>query len=463
MGEQRAAGVREKLHALAARIGNPLDWPMTGKCALLAGINVVFYAGNAAQLQSLGAEPALAPFLDSAFVRTHAAGLWLVCLGWAVIFVAGLALRKSRPDSNALVYSTVALYCVDNALAVYFVGPFTSPMVMLLFGAPLIAFVLFEQRAAFTGVAIVYAILIATIVAERMDLIPYAPLLRYPPYENGRPMDQWAAAMSGQIFGLLTLNVLLIAYIIAQWRDRETKLAAAYKELRETQEQLVRSESLASIGSLVTGAAHELRNPLGSSGAMLQSLAEDLQSADVIPAQAQREDALETLKFARQGHARAQAIVERLYKLSDLLDLSGTRVPVSRVAEYLRGKYAQIKLETILTESDPEMPERALRTIADNLIANALASEPEASVRVRAEVSGGRLLLEVADQGKGISAEHQAEVFRPFFTLEKAGAGHGVGLGLYVVHQLVSRLSGEVDLTSEPGRGTSVRVSLPLV
>ena len=235
---------KRRWRELATRVGNPLDWSMSGKCALLAGINLLLYAGNASQLQRFGEDPTLAPFLDPVFVRSHATGLWLVCLGWAVILGAGIALRQRRPDSKALVYSTVMLYCVDNALAVYFVGPFTSPMVMLLFGAPLIAFVLFEQRVAFTGVAITYVVLAATIIAERAGVIPYAPLLGMPPYEGGRPMDQWAAAMSGQIFGLLTINVLIIAYIIAQWRDRETKLAAAYVELRETQEQLVRATAM---------------------------------------------------------------------------------------------------------------------------------------------------------------------------------------------------------------------------
>ena len=343
MGSGEVAGL-SGWRAAARRIGNPLDWPTTGKCALLGAINMLLYAGNAGQLQRFSADPTLAPFLDPAFLKVHVVGLWAVCAGWGVILLAGIALRKSRPDSRALMYSTVALYCIDNTLAVYVVGPFTSPMVMLIFGAPLIAFVLFEQRVAFTGVAVVYLVLGSTILAERAGWIPYAPLLAYPPYENGRPMDQWAAAMGMQIFALLTLNILLVAYIVAQWRDREEKLAQAYTDLHETQAQLVRAESLASIGSLVTGAAHELRNPLGSSGAMLQSLAEDLENPAIVPDEEHRSDAKQTLAFARQGQARAQAIVDRLYDLSEQLDGSDASVPLSRVIEYLRTRYSDVEL-----------------------------------------------------------------------------------------------------------------------
>lgn len=448
--------------ATAQRIGNPLDWPTTGKCALLGAINMLLYAGNAGQLQKFSADPTLAPFLDPAFLKVHVIGLWAVCAGWGVILLAGIALRKSRPESRALMYSTVALYCIDNTLAVYVVGPFTSPMVMLIFGAPLIAFVLFEQRVAFAGVAVVYLVLGSTILAERAGWIPYAPLLAYPPYENGRPMDQWAAAMGMQIFALLTLNILLVAYIVAQWRDRETKLAQAYSDLHDTQAQLVRAESLASIGSLVTGAAHELRNPLGSSSAMLQSLAEDLESPAVIADEEQRSDAMQTLAFARQGQGRAQAIVDRLYDLSEQLGGSDTSVPLSRVMDYLRSRYSEIEFADESCGLDPPVPERACRIVLDNLIANALASGSIAPARVSAVVMQDELCWEVRDEGRGIATGHHAEIFRPFFTGQKAGQGHGVGLGLYLVHQLVTRLSGQIELVSAPGRGTSVRVRLPL-
>ena len=461
MGSGEAAGL-SGWRARARRVGNPLDWPTTGKCALLGAINMLLYAGNAGQLQRFSAEPTLAPFLDPAFLKVHVIGLWAVCAGWGVILLAGITLRNSRPNSRALMYSTVALYCIDNTLAVYVVGPFTSPMVMLIFGAPLIAFVLFEQRVAFAGVAVVYLVLGVTILAERAGWIPYAPLLAYPPYENGRPMDQWAAAMGMQIFALLTLNILLVAYIVTQWRDRETKLAQAYAELRETQAQLVRAESLASIGSLVTGAAHELRNPLGSSGAMLQSLAEDLENPAVVPDEGQRSDAMQTLAYARQGQTRAQAIVDRLYDLSEQLDGSDTPVPLNRVIEYQRTQYPDIELVDESGGLDPPVPERACRIILDNLINNALASESAAAVRVSAAVAPDELCWEVRDEGRGIASEHHAEVFRPFFTGQKAGEGHGVGLGLYLVHQLVTRLNGKIELSSAPGSGTSLSVHLPL-
>jgi two-component system NtrC family sensor kinase len=101
-----------------------------------------------------------------------------------------------------------------------------------------------------------------------------------------------------------------------------------------------------------------------------------------------------------------------------------------------------------------------LNQAISNILANAIqASQSGQAVRVSTRRDGDRFVVEVADHGAGIPAEHLAKVFDPFFTTKPVGSG--TGLGLSIAHQVVAAHDGRIEIDSLPGSGTTVRILLP--
>jgi signal transduction histidine kinase len=109
------------------------------------------------------------------------------------------------------------------------------------------------------------------------------------------------------------------------------------------------------------------------------------------------------------------------------------------------------------------LPEDMLRQILYNLILNAAEASPENGVvRIAAEIAANRLHIAVADQGEGIPEEIGARIFEPFFTTKRTSTAGGAGLGLSICKTLVETINGKIEFTSQPGKGTEFRISLPL-
>jgi signal transduction histidine kinase len=108
-----------------------------------------------------------------------------------------------------------------------------------------------------------------------------------------------------------------------------------------------------------------------------------------------------------------------------------------------------------------DIPKVAL--ILRNLVSNAFKFTDEGTVRVRIRAEDRSLLLIVSDTGMGIAAENLPMIFEMFRQLDSGGSsrGGGVGLGLYIVKQMVQRLNGTVEVESEPGRGSTFRIRIP--
>jgi two-component system phosphate regulon sensor histidine kinase PhoR len=125
-----------------------------------------------------------------------------------------------------------------------------------------------------------------------------------------------------------------------------------------------------------------------------------------------------------------------------------------------------LELRLEVTDESPRIRADAegVRTILDNLVRNALSYTPAGGrVLVRLRSEPGRALLEVEDTGVGIPREHQARVFERFFRVDRARPREqgGTGLGLSIVQDLATRFGAEVELESEPGRGSLFRVRFP--
>ncbi len=233
---------------------------------------------------------------------------------------------------------------------------------------------------------------------------------------------------------------------------------------RRMQERLSQAERLASIGTLASGMAHEINNPLAC---VLSSLAFASEQTAARPDLREVGDALAE---AREAAERVARIVRELQAFSgargerERLDLRGAvKEALALVPEAMRRR-ARVALDldpVPVVEACPQAVPRVLY----HLLANAFQAVPEERAgqgEVRAATStaaDGSAVVEIRDDGRGIPAEHLRHVFDPFFTTSESGKG--AGLGLAVCYGLVSAMAGELEVESAGGKGTVFRLRLP--
>lgn len=254
--------------------------------------------------------------------------------------------------------------------------------------------------------------------------------------------------------------------VAARTRDLEKALI----EKERTQEQLIHSESLAAIGQLVAGIAHELNNPLASVTSLLQVTIEDLTCWDK---QTQPdEDLIDDLKFADNELARAKSIVASLLSLSRQTQTYSEAVNLNIVVkDALRILCNQYKYHAlnIIENYDQNLPDipgnfANLGQVAMNLIQNAIQAADQEPATIFLETHFDKNARQVAfvctDNGPGIPESVRPDIFKPFFTTKTPGKG--TGLGLYLCHEIIRKHGGTLTLENTPGKGAKFLVRLPV-
>lgn len=280
-------------------------------------------------------------------------------------------------------------------------------------------------------------------------------------------------------------------------RQALSALKEAHAELKQAQSQLVQSEKLASLGQMVAGVAHEINNPLsfvsnnvavlqrdqraliglvelyGKGDATLKEHQASLHAeirdfAEQVDLKYTLDNLHELLSRSREGLKRIQQIVKDLRDFarldeSDLheVDLNdGIRSTVNIILGAAKRKQVQLEMELATLPHVTCYPAK-INQVVMNLLANAIdASNPNTKVTVRTRRAGGQVQIEVQDQGSGIPAEIRDRIFDPFFTTKPPG--EGTGLGLSISYGIVQAHNGSITVQSEPGKGTTFTVTLPL-
>jgi signal transduction histidine kinase len=241
-------------------------------------------------------------------------------------------------------------------------------------------------------------------------------------------------------------------------------IAPLRTKLVYSQALLEKQEKLATLGTLAAGIAHEIRNPLTSLKARLYTLEKHLQAVpaarkdtDIISAEISRLERIvqDVLSFARPADPKLETIAADTL----LRDVQGLMTP------NLESRGVQL-----VVESNPALFIRAdsghLKQVLINLARNAAeAIDGEGTVTLRARAAraplGGRetdaVILEVADNGRGIPPEVEKRLFDPFFTTKETGTG----LGLPIAARIVEKHGGMLQYQTRPGHGTTFGVVLP--
>src|SRR5437899_3957521 len=243
-------------------------------------------------------------------------------------------------------------------------------------------------------------------------------------------------------------------------RSQTQKLREALEQLKKAEASLVQSEKMVALGRMIAGVAHELNNPIHFLRGNLALLRRHMSTAgSALPLLADIDESVERLTavtrqlllFGRKQSGDVNAAV----KLAEVVPLA-----VKMVAPQTpKGVRIVQEIDGEVVRANPQ----DLFQVILNIVHNALqAVDPQhGEVRIAASRNGDRVELSVIDNGCGITKENLSRIFDPFFTTKPPGSG--TGLGLSIVQELVAAQHGTVRVESEPGRGTTVAVSLPAV
>jgi signal transduction histidine kinase len=257
----------------------------------------------------------------------------------------------------------------------------------------------------------------------------------------------------------------------AELEQANTRLADSLQQLQATQAKLLFADRLASMGQLAAGVGHEINNPLTYVLTNLNFVREELRHPGPSSEQ-ERQQLLEAVEEAREGAERVRVIVQDLKTLSRPDDESSVPVDVPTVVRSAAKMAShEIHLRARLVEDCQDVPPvqgnpARLVQVLLNLLINAAHAIPEGQVaeneiRVVARPrDDGHVIIEVSDTGSGIPAEHLERIFDPFFTTKPVGKG--TGLGLSVCHTIITALGGSIHVESQPGQGSTFRITLPV-
>ncbi|MFN3534628.1 MAG: sensor histidine kinase, partial [Desulfatiglandales bacterium] len=258
------------------------------------------------------------------------------------------------------------------------------------------------------------------------------------------------------LFSFLSRQVALLLENIEVYNE----LAREHQALQDAQERIMFAEKMASVGRLASRASHEILNPLNVILGNAQLIAAKDKGGSPYSKYAQR--------IIEQG-LRIEAIVKSLVKAYDLGNVPKRAVSVSgllgRVFRVVKGEAEKANVEIEMDVPDSGLfiwgSEIALLEAFVSLIKNsfeAMAGGGKVFVSVTPNEESETVIITLRDTGPGIPEDVSDKLFEPFFTTKNGK----LGMGLFMVYNVLEEHSGKIEITSEPGQGTKITIILPL-
>lgn len=241
--------------------------------------------------------------------------------------------------------------------------------------------------------------------------------------------------------------------------ESHRKLKEQTDILFQTEEQLRRADRLSALGELSAGMAHEIRNPLGSIKGAVEILKDDYSPDDakyefiqILLKETDRLNSIvqEFLGFARPKQPEFQQ-ADINEAIESVLTLTAQEARKAGIAVW-----KHLNSTIGMRSFDAGM----LRQAFLNLVLNAIQAMPTGGeLTVESGVKNEMIEVKITDTGPGISAENRKKLFSPFFTTRK----QGTGLGLAITYRIIEKHRGMIDVMSEPGKGATFTVKIPIV
>jgi signal transduction histidine kinase len=282
----------------------------------------------------------------------------------------------------------------------------------------------------------------------------------------------------------------------AELMRRNAELTEVNARLSKAQEQLVQSEKLASIGQLAAGVAHEINNPIGyvfsnfeTLGTYIARMLDMFKAYEEAEASIGAPEVLERLRAKRAGidldyliedipvlMSESREGISRVRKIDqDLKDFS--RVDANQEWQWanlhtgldstLNIVSNEVKYKADVVREYGDIPEieclpSQLNQVFMNIVVNGAHAikSGRGCITIRTGILGASVWVEISDNGSGIEKEHLPRIFDPFFTTKPIGSGTGLGLSLS--YGIIQKHNGQIQVRSEPGQGTSFRITLPV-
>jgi C4-dicarboxylate-specific signal transduction histidine kinase len=235
----------------------------------------------------------------------------------------------------------------------------------------------------------------------------------------------------------------------------------AEEDKARLQQQLIHADRLATIGQLAAGVAHELNEPLGS----ILGFAQLIQKCPEIPKQAEQ-DVQKIIKASLY----TREVIKKLMVFARQMPPKKAQVNLNQVVGeglyFLESRCTKAGIEVVrqLAADIPEITAdpAQLNQVLVNLVVNAVQAMPGGgTLTIRTKASNASVMLIVEDTGIGMGEETREKAFLPFFTTKDMN--EGTGLGLAVVHGIVTSHGGSIDVKSELGQGTVFEIRLPVM
>ena len=276
-------------------------------------------------------------------------------------------------------------------------------------------------------------------------------------------------------------------------KERTRELTEANQGLKAAQEQLMQSDKMAAIGQLAAGVAHEINNPVGFVSSNLSTLTQYLddvfrvvsayESIDASLAAEQqaslqaikkeidlgylKSDISELLRESRDGLARIIRIVQDMKNFSHIGENKWELVNIhDGIETTLNIVHNEIKYKAKIVRDFDEtglvqcMPSQ-INQVLMNLMVNAShAMEADGTLTIKTRQEANKLKISISDTGCGMPPEVVKKIFNPFFTTKPVGKGTGLGLSLS--YTIIAKHHGSIDVESQPGKGTTFVVTLPM-
>lgn len=276
--------------------------------------------------------------------------------------------------------------------------------------------------------------------------------------------ETFATTLLVTILGIAALLLgLLVAwnrFLSAQVQRHTRDLSAARARIESTFDELLATKKVAAVGRLALGLAHEIRNPLSAIQMNMQMIRKKIDPAGIL----------------RENFSIVEGEIQRLNRLlKDVLDFARSRplrLRATELGEIVRRLITlmqeRLDAQGIVTElridaplnlvCDPEQIHQVLLNLVLNAAEAMETVEGERRLLINASSRDGMAQIQVSDTGSGIAPQTRDQLFDPFFTTKTAGGG----LGLATLQTIVLRHGGSVAVESEPGRGATFTLTLPL-